>query len=431
MPPHLPLLERNSVFLAIRFRLPLLRWVSGLEKLMRYASLYPLAVRLPPKRVTLTATLGLTALVGHVLYPAWLLLRTKPREVSSPSLPSVLPSVTVLISAYRESRIIEGKVADVLANGYVGALEVVVVADDRATVEAARRTKARVVGTAQRLGKSRAINIGVAAAQHEIVVISDANTTLEKGSIGRLAAWFSHPDVGAVAGEKRVKEPGGESIYWQFESWLKRRESANGTTIGLVGELAGIRKSLFRPLPPDVTNDDLWIALDIIERGYRVVYEPSAIAFEEPGSHLKADWERRTRVVAGMLHVIWRRRTLLFPRRFPAADQLWGHRLLRATAGPLAHVVLLIRSLAAFRRSRIARLFLTLHLWAAFALYRQSNLRRMGRLEKPAAQILFMQCVGVGGMARALRDRRLALWPKPDRLPRPEDALAPDAVPPG
>ena len=105
------------------------------------------------------------------------------------------------------------------------------------------------------------------------MVLSDANNRLSPDALALMVEHFSDPQVGAVAGEKLEDDGGGgESLYWRFESWLKRREDRLGTTIGLVGELAAVRASVWRPIPDDVVNDDFWVALDVIEQGYRVAY---------------------------------------------------------------------------------------------------------------------------------------------------------------
>lgn len=320
--------------------------------------------------------------------------------------------MTALVPAYRETSLIAMKVADLRSNGYPGELDVLVVADDEETAAAARDTGARVVSEGARGGKARAINLGFHSCNNPIVVLSDANTSLDPGSLARLARWFSDPSVGAVAGEKRLR--GGEGAYWRFEGWLKRRESARGTTIGLVGELAAVRRSCFIPLPTDLAVDDLWLALDVIEQGKRIVYEPGALAQEDPSGSLAADWERRTRVVSGGLDVIWRRRKLLVPGSGGVADQLWGHRLIRLSAGPLAHLLLLVWALKG-ARTGIARVFLAPHALAALALARQAAGDAPGPLGRVAAQVVFLQAVAIGGLARYLRRDRPALWPKQDR----------------
>lgn len=366
------------------------------------------------------AALGLAFLAvtsGPLLYPLGLAWSTRRRAdpIAPPRVSGCWPSLTVVVPAYREEVVIAAKVDSLLADGYPGPLEVVVVADDAPTAAAARTSQARVLAPGRRLGKSAALNLGVAAADGEVVVLTDANTLLDHGSLARVVRWFADPGVGAVAGEKRV---GTEGHYWRFESWLKRREARLGCTIGLVGELAAVRRSLFLPLPADVAVDDLWLALDVVEQGASIAYEPTAVATEADSPGLREVWERRTRVVAGTLDVLVRRRHLLLGHP-PVSAQLWGHRLLRISAGPLAHAALLataaVRAGTGPRRHLLSTLFVIGHGVAGLAVVRAGR-GRVSRVEALLGQVALLQATGLGGLARYLRGDRPALWPKPERV---------------
>jgi biofilm PGA synthesis N-glycosyltransferase PgaC len=369
------------------------------------------------RTIVLTAVAGF----GHVIYPLYLFKRTAGAAVPKPEQPRTWPSISVVIPAYLEGGVIRAKVEDVLANGYPGEVEVVVVADDEETASAARATRARVETSETRAGKSAGLNRGVAAAAHEIVVFTDANTTFAPGSLERLVRWMADPSIAAVAGDKRVSGSEGESLYWKFESWLKHREFMTGTTIGLVGELGAIRKSAFEPLPSNVINDDLWLAVRVVAGGGRIAYEPSAVATED-AQPLDAEWQRRTRIVAGALDVLWRERHTLRPGATAATSQLWGHRLVRMTAGPLAHLALLRASVRAMHRSKTARMFVAVHAAAGWSLARQHRGERLSRVERALAQGLWLQVVALGGMVRFLRRDRIVMWPKSDRSPTASSA---------
>jgi len=119
----------------------------------------------------------------------------------------------------------------------------------------------------------------------EILVFTDANTMLEKNCIRNLVRHFADPRVGAVSGEEiRVVtpgiDPGGESLYWQYESALKILESRLNCSLGGNGAALAIRRSLFHPRKQSIV-EDLQIPLEIRFNGYRVVYDPEAVAVEE------------------------------------------------------------------------------------------------------------------------------------------------------
>jgi hypothetical protein len=368
----------------------------------------------PPARTLTVGLLAGIASVGHVLYPVWLAVKTRRRPDPQPPTPETWPGVTVIVPAYRERAVIAGKVEDVLANGYPGPLQVLVVADDEATAESARATAAEVIAGGERRGKAAAVNRGVERAQHAIIVLTDANARLAPGALSALARWFEDPTVGAVAGEKRVLDTG-EALYWRFESWLKRRESRLGTTVGLVGELAALRRNLCRPLPTDIIVDDLWFAIDISAAGKRIVYDPAAVASENGSTALGDEWERRTRNVAGALDAIWRRREALPPGANPLTGQLWGHRLVRLSFGPAAHLALLVIAISSAHRSRAAALFCAAHGVGAVAFLRRRTGARLTLPERFLAQVLFLQAVGLRGTLRWLSGDWSGAWRKEER----------------
>lgn len=362
--------------------------------------------------------LAVMASSGHLAYPAWLAVasRRHPRPVPPPD-PPHWPDLTAVVPAFREAGVIAAKVADLRANGYPGSLRVVVVADgDDETAHRARRAGADVVAPTQRLGKAQALNLALEHVRSPIVVLTDANNRLRHGSLAALARPFTDPRVGAVAGDKGEPDAG-EGLYWRFESWLKAHEWRLGSTIGLIGELAAVRTDAWQPIPADVATDDLWLALDLNDRGYRIAYEPRAMAQEPTAASLGQQWERRTRSVAGALHIFRRRFRQLGPAGGTFAVQIWGHRLGRYTVAPAAHVALIVWAAIGARRQLLARAVLAAHLLGAGVLAgRHSRLHAHMPLPLVAAEeVLVLQAVAVGGVVRYLRGDRRTMWPRVER----------------
>lgn len=359
--------------------------------------------------------LATAAGAGHVLYPAtlWWLTRNRPRQGRRTI--TDWPGVTVLVAAYRESGVIGAKVADVEANGYQGDLEVIVVAEDAETADRARAAGARVIEPPERLGKAQALNVGMRAARHPVVVISDANNSLGHGSIASLVQRMEDPRVGAVAGRKIEADGGGEELYWRFESWVNDRAARLGTTIGIAGELVAVRADAWCDIPEDVSSDDLWLALDLAERGFSVAYEPSARSIEPPVESGEHQWERRTRISSGALYVFWRKRALLRPGHGVVTLEIIGHKLWRSTVGPLAHLTLLGWAAVRARHSPVAALLLAGHAVGAGAAVHRQRGGRVPKLLAAPAQVLYLQAVAIGGMVRFLRGDRVLKWTKAHR----------------
>jgi poly-beta-1,6-N-acetyl-D-glucosamine synthase len=361
----------------------------------------------------IVAAMCLAAASGHVVYPAWLTVASMRRRPTVPPVPRSWPGLSVVIAAYREAAVIGDKVRSTKQDPYPGDVEILVVADDEETADAAEAAGATVLRSEARTGQGASIARGIASARHEIVVLSDANTVFRTGSLRALARWFDDPAVGAVAGRKTVLG-GHEGLYWRFESYLKKRETRLGSTVGLVMEIAAIRRSAL-PLPRgDIVLPDLWIALDVIEGGKRVVYEPEAVSAEEPPLTLREDWERRTRIVSGCLQLLGLRRQLLDPSAGILAVQLWGHKLVRYSVAPVAHLMLVAAAVLMYR-SNAAKIFLLAHGLAALGWVADVKRWHMPRWIRAIGQVLYLQIVALGGIVRWRSGDLAAMWPKANR----------------
>lgn len=252
---------------------------------------------------------------------------------------AIRPEVTLLIPAYNEAPVIARKIENSLALDYPPErLEIVVVTDgsDDGTVNIVGGYAERGVRQyhqPQRQGKMAAVNRVMPFVSGEIVVFSDANAMIERGTLRALVRNFADPAVGGVAGEKRVLG-GGEGLYWRYESLLKSCDSALSSVMGAAGELFAIRRHLFEPPPLDTLLDDFVISLRLVEAGWRVVYEPEAFVTEKPSPRLAGEWQRRARNAAGGFQAMCRLPGLLDPAKGWVAWQYFSHRVLRWAATP-------------------------------------------------------------------------------------------------
>ena len=171
-------------------------------------------------------------------------LRPSPAAAPPPD-PAALPSVSLIVAAYREAEVIGAKVANALALDYPRErLEIVVACDGSpdATPALARAAGADLVLELPRGGKIRAQDAAVAQAAGELVAFSDANALLEPGALRALVAPFADDGVGYVCGQVRfVNEPAGadatnqEGLYWRYEMWLRAMESRLSSVTGATG----------------------------------------------------------------------------------------------------------------------------------------------------------------------------------------------------
>ena len=318
---------------------------------------------------TAVATLAYT-FVGYPVL-VWSLARLRPRPVRRAD---VRPTVSVLVAAYDEAANIARRIENCLALDYpADRLEIVVASDGStdATVEIARRYEAsppsaptvRVIAYPWRRGKPCVLNDTIPQCRGEIVVLADARQRYEPSAVRRLVENFADAAVGAASGELcLVNEAGvavGEGVgaYWRYEKLIRRSESAFDSTVGATGAVYAIRRALFEPMPPDTLLDDVLIPVRIARRGFRVVFDARARAWDHAASSARHEYTRKVRTIAGVAQLFSRERWLLLP-----VHRLWvqavSHKLLRLAA-PFLMIAALASAALLARRSPLYAAALT------------------------------------------------------------------------
>jgi cellulose synthase/poly-beta-1,6-N-acetylglucosamine synthase-like glycosyltransferase len=196
-----------------------------------------------------------------------------------------------------------------------------------------------------------AVDRAMGYVQSPISVFTDANTMLNQAAIKKIVRHFADPEVGGVAGEKRVcsadgASARGESLYWRYESFLKRKDAEWGTVVGAAGELFAVRTDLFNSLPAHTILDDFVQTLLVVKSGYRVAYEPAAYAMESASLNLREEWKRKVRICAGGFQSIGMLGDLANPFRYGRVSfQYLSHRVLRWTLAPAVLPLLLLSNI--------------------------------------------------------------------------------------
>lgn len=237
------------------------------------------------------------------------------------------PSVSLVVAAYNEADVIESKIRNALALDYpADRLEIVVASDGSTdgTAEIAQRfadgQRVRVFAHPTNRGKVAVLNDAVPRLRGEIVAFSDASSMMRRDALRQLVQSFADPSVGGVSGVYRVQRHDDaqlgrqEDFYWRYETFLKSQEAALDSILGAHGSLYAIRRSAY-PFPrPGTINDDYIIPVRVLHEGYRVAYEPRAIAEEE--AHEMGGFSRRVRIMTGNVQQLRELAPLLWPPRW-------------------------------------------------------------------------------------------------------------------
>ena len=294
----------------------------------------------------------------YIGYGILLYFLVKVKEMfSKPSNPQVsdsdFPEVTLLIAAYNEERIVDEKMSNNYELEYPsGKLKIVWITDgstDNTNEKLSRYLDVEVYFEPKRGGKTAALNRALKFIKTDIVIFTDANTMLNKEAIYEIVKAFFNPEVGCVAGEKRVAFAGnksisslGEGAYWKYESILKSLDSRLNTAVGAAGELFAIRKKLFEYVEEDTLLDDFIISMRIAEKGFKIRYCKDAYAVESGSLNMEEEKKRKVRIAAGGIQSLIKLSSLLNIFNQPLLTfQYISHRVLRWTITPVLLLLLL------------------------------------------------------------------------------------------
>ena len=244
-----------------------------------------------------------------------------------PTRPGYTPTVSVLIAAYNEESNIRKKIEQTLRLDYPGdRLQIVVVSDgstDRTDeiVRSMGDARVQLIRVEGRRGKTRAQNEAVKVCAGEVIVFSDATTTYHPQAPRYLAANYEDPKVGAASGRYQYFEALGNSptglgtiAFWNYENTIKQFQSSISTITGCCGCIYSVRRKAYTDLPDDVISH-LVQPLRTIEKGYRVVFEHRALAYEETTQTAREEFKMRVRVVTRGIRGILTVSDLLKPWR--------------------------------------------------------------------------------------------------------------------
>jgi cellulose synthase/poly-beta-1,6-N-acetylglucosamine synthase-like glycosyltransferase len=271
------------------------------------------------------------ALAGYILIGYPLLLAAARRLWARPPVRYTAhqPTVTAVIVVYNGERYLAEKLKSLFDNGYPPErLDIIVVSDgstDRTAAIASSFAgpRLRLIELA-RGGKCAGLNAGIAAAKGEILLLTDVRQVVEPGAVGELMANFAGAKIGAVSGQLKIRA--GESLqeaeiglYWKFETWIRDSLSAIDSMFGATGPFYALRRELAVDVPEDTLLDDMYLPLAAFRRGYRLVMEPRAVAWDYPTT-LETEMNRKVRTLAGNYQLL-----RLCPWLLGGENRMWLH----------------------------------------------------------------------------------------------------------
>jgi poly-beta-1,6-N-acetyl-D-glucosamine synthase len=231
--------------------------------------------------------------------------------------------------------------------------EIIVVADEStraipAILPSATDPRVRIILLQERVGKSTALDHGVAAASSEIVLFVGVRPRIQPGALAALLSNFADVGIGCVAGEmvpSTRDNPAAAMFgpYWAYERWIRSREALVDSSTALHGGFYAIRRVLARAVPPGLILEEMYQSISIRRQGYRSVIDRSAVAIDTWSTSCTSEFRNQVRTLSGNFQLIAKQSWMLrYQNRI--RFQLVSHHVLRLLV-PYFLLLLLISSL--------------------------------------------------------------------------------------
>lgn len=253
-----------------------------------------------------------TVYIGYYLLCLYL---SKKKELNIKKDSKFIPKISIIIPAWNEEKTIEGKIKNTLELEYPKKLEIIVIDDgsDDKTNEIVRKfKKIRLITQKQRTGKAAALNRVFKLCKGDLVLITDADSRLEKDVLIKSVPYFSDESVGAITGRQFIpnaSETGTTKIekkYRGFFYLIRQAESILDSTFIFDGPYMMIRKDLLESIHDDSVADDSEIALRVRKKGYRTLSIKEINYTEYASRKIKDRTKRKQRRAQGLIQIMTR-----------------------------------------------------------------------------------------------------------------------------
>lgn len=268
-----------------------------------------------------------------------------------------LPFVSIIVPAYNEEKSIDKTIENLMSIDYPN-YEIVVVDDGSSdqTYQKVVRWQRKFRGVPvkatrqENRGKAIALNTGIKMARGEIVFCIDADSRLTPQTLRMAVRHFLDPTIAAVAGHVQVLNRKNLWTYLQSLEYLEglnlvRRSQGFFRIVNIVpGPCGAFRKDILQEVgmyASDTFAEDCDITLRILMKGWKVTYEPKAVALTEAPERLLDLLKQRYRWTRGILQAIKKNAWGLTrsSKRFPGNLFILGYMIFEGVLWPIINIL--------------------------------------------------------------------------------------------
>ena len=247
---------------------------------------------------------------ANVGYPLTIILIGKIINKKNRKLDNYEPTVTIMIVAHNEEKVIEEKLKNVLKVDYPKDKIEILVSSDNSTdktnaivekfIKSHRNSNIRLYKVQERKGKTNAQNEAAKTVKSEILVMTDANAMLKEDSIKEIVSSFDE-NVAYVSGKLMYSNSNDnltsntENVYWDLDTKVREIESNIQTITAGNGSIYACKTNDYHNFNPIQCHDSA-MPLYYSLQGKRAIANHNAIAYEKAGENDGDEFKRKVRM---------------------------------------------------------------------------------------------------------------------------------------
>lgn len=238
------------------------------------------------------------------------------------------PLVSVIVPCFNEELTIDNCVKSLLRQRYSN-IEILIVNDgstdntsQRALSLSNEASNVRILNKSNE-GKASALNFGLLHSKGEIIVSMDADSIFKPDTIEQLISSFNDESVVAVSGNVKVANRKTllgkhQAIEYVTGLTLQRRAFAElGCMQVISGAIGAFRKDKLLEIggySSDTIVEDMDVTIALAQMGYKIIYNPDAIAYTGAPESITEFIKQRYRWTYGGFQIAAKYRSIVFKR---------------------------------------------------------------------------------------------------------------------
>ncbi len=337
------------------------------------------------------------------------------------------PTVTVMVVAHNEEKVILEKLKNIIELDYPKDKIEFLIASDNSTdqtnnivrefIKKHSECKIRLYEVKTRKGKTNAQNEAQKTVTTEYLVMTDANSMLDKNAVKELMASFTSDDIAYVCGKLTIMNrqtsdvSNSEAVYWDRDLACREIEARIQTITAGNGALYACRNSEYYDFDP-IECHDLSMPIYYALKGKRAICNHDAVAYEKAGEIIEDEFKRKVRMSRTILNDILPDIRILNVFKYRWFSYFYfGHRTCRYLLW-MAHLTVLVSNILLIGDSW----FYSATLSGQFLFYLLALIKMLTNSNNRLLAIIYYYCVAVAsqwvGVYNILTGKSKPFWEK-------------------